>query len=532
MSLVAREVGEIPAAVKVWGEARLTPDNVYRVIGDHLAEVLRDEQFAGLYERTGRHAIAPSVLALVTLFQHLEQIPDREAAVLVVSRLDWKYALHLPLEDAGFDYSDLCHFRQRLLAHEEERLVFEEVLGAIQRLGFLKKRGKQRTDALAVLGAVRELSERELVSETLRLAVRDLEAADPIWLGQAVNASFREQYAHTRGDYQLSAPERARQLLQVGADGYWLLDRLAQGPAGLRTLPAVTLLGEVWAQHFTRAADQVQVRPHTVPCTELIVTPHDPGVRAGQKRGKRWRGEKVHITETAEPGGPNFLTDVTTSNASSGDTEALPAIRAHLAAQDLLPAEQFVDSGYISGQQLAQSQAMGIELVGPARADTSPQEFKLDDFPINHAARQAICPHEQVSVKWRRHTERDGSQAVQIQFAATTCAACPLRARCTTSTSGRSLHLNEHHHLLVARRAEAQTAAFRLRMHARPAIEATLSELVRRHGLRRHRYRGDRKRHLENLLKAAACNLKRLARALAARLRTVGDPAQPLAAAA
>jgi transposase len=375
------------------------------------------------------------------------------------------------------------------------------------------------------------LSELELVSETLRLVVRELEVADPVWLEQTVNASFREQYAHTRGDYQLSAAERARQLRQVGADGFWLLDRLSQA-AGLRELAAVRLLGEVWAQRYTRAAGQIQVRQQVVDCTERIVTPHDPGVRAGQKRGTRWRGEKVHITETAEPGGPNFLTDVTTSNASSGDNEALPEIRAQLATLDLLPGEQFVDSGYVSGQQLAQSQAMGIELVGPPRPDTSANEFKLTNFRIDHAACQAVCPDGKVSVKWRHHTERDGSRAVQIQFAAATCAVCPLRARCTTSASGRSLHLNEHHPLLVARRAEARTEAFRLRMHARPAIEATLSELVRRHGLRRHRYRGARKRHLENLLKAAACNLKRLARALAARLRTAGAPAPPLAVAA
>jgi hypothetical protein len=54
-------------------------------------------------------------------------------------------------------------------------------------------------------------------------------------------------------------------------------------------------------------------------------------------------------------------------------------------------------------------------------------------------------------------------------------------------------------------------------MPARPAIEATLSELVRGHGPRRHRHRGDAKRHFENLLKGAACNLKPLVRALVAR---------------
>jgi hypothetical protein len=249
----------------------------------------------------------------------------------------------------------------------------------------------------------------------------------------------------------------------------------------------------------------------------LIVTPHDPGVRAGEKRGQKWHGDKVHVTETAEPDAPNFLTDVTTATAPSGDLEALPQIRAHLDERAVLPAEQYVDSGYVSGPQLAQSQAAGIELVGPPLPDTSPNAFKIADFAIDREARQAIGPHGHVSVKWSERTERDGSRAVNIQFAALACAACPLRAQCTTGKSGRSLHLSEHYELLAARRVEAQTDEFRERMRARPAIEATLSELVRSHGLRRHRYRGEAKRHFENLLKGAACNLKRLVRALVAR---------------
>jgi transposase len=518
MTLHRRDLAAIPADIAAVGQKLLPPTNPYRVIGDHLADILDDAHFAALYDTTGRAAISPSLLALVTLFQFMENIPDREAAEQVVVRLDWKYALHLPLEDTGFDFSCLCYFRRRLLEHAQERLVFEQILSKIQALGFLKKRGKQRTDSLAVLGAVRQLSALEMVTETLRLAVRALAQAAPAWVAQELPASFVQAYAQSRSDYRLSAEERAAALQQVGQDGLWLLERLeATAPVALRELEAVQVLRTVWEQRYERVEGRVQVRAPLVDCTELIVTPHDPGVRAGEKRGQKWCGDKVHVTETAEAERPNFITDVTTANATSGDLEALPQIRQHLDERAVLAAEQYVDAGDISGPQLAQSQAAGIELVGPPLEDTSPNQFKIADFTIDREARQALCPQGHASVKWSERPERDGSHAVNIQFAAATCAACPLRAQCTSGQSGRSLHLSEHYERLAARRAEAQTEALRARMRARPAIEAALSELVRKHGLRRPRYRGEAKRHFENLLKGAACNLKRLVRALVAR---------------
>jgi len=272
----------------------------------------------------------------------------------------------------------------------------------------------------------------------------------------------------------------------------------------------------VWAQRFVQDGGRVRLRPDEVPCTERIVTPHDAAVRAGQKRGRQWQGEKAHVTESAEPDQPHFITDVSTGNASGGDAEELPAIRAHLGAVDLLPAEQVVDSGYVSGTQLAQSQAAGIDLLGPPLADTSTNGFKLADFVIERAAQRAVCPGGQVSSKWGQTTDRDGSRAVHIQFPTAVCAVCPLRAACTTSKQGRSLHLSEHYEVLAAHRVRAQSPEFQAQLTRRAGIEATLSELVRQHGFRRHRYRGATKRALENLLKCAACNLKRLARALLA----------------
>jgi transposase len=507
----------MPEDIAALGRALLPAGDVYRVIGESLAEVVRDDDFADLYEGTGRAAIPPSVLALVTVFQFLENLPDRQAARAVAVRLDWKYALRLPLGYAGFDFTVLHYFRGRVLGGGAAGRLFEAVLGKVRALGLLKAR-KQRTDAVAVLAAVRDLSRLETVCETLRLAVRALEQADASWAQAHLPASFRERHARTVPDYKLTETERATALVETGEDGYWLLDQLAAAPERLRELAAVQVLGTVWEQRFERGtAGAVRVRTDGGPaCGERIISPHDPGARAGRKRGTGWVGEKVHVTETAEPGGPNFITDVATESAASHDTEALGGIRERLAGRGLRPDEQIVDGGYVSGQQLAESEAAGIELVGPPPADTSPQAFTLEVFTIDRAERVAICPAGVRSVKWAVRTERDGSASIQIRFPAAACAACPLRAQCTTSPRGRNLSLSEHHERLAARRAEARTPAFWERLTARAAIEGTLSELVRAHGLRRHRYRGEGKRHFENLLKGAACNLKRLARALAA----------------
>jgi transposase len=519
MTMRERDVRAMPADIGALGERVLKPGNPYRVIGDRLPELLADADFAGLYAPTGRAAVWPATLALVTLFQYREHLPDRRAAEAVAARIDWKYALRLPLDYAGFDHADLCNFRKRLLAGGAEALVFEALLAKVAALGFLGGKGRQRTDSLAVVGAVRELSALELAVEALRVCVRAAERAAPAWAARALPASFRERYARAEPVFRLSKEERAGALAEAGEDGCWLLDRLDEAPGRLRALAEVGTLRAVWAQRFERAGGRVRVRAELPDCTELILSPHDPGARAAEKRGKKWVGDKVHVTETAAPGGPNFLTDVATAAAPSGDGEALAGIRARLAARGLTPGAQVVDAGYVSGRHLAESEADGVRLVGPPLADTSRNGFKLADFAIDRAARRATCPAGAVSARWSERADRDGTRAVSVRFAAATCAACPLRYRCTESKSGRSLHLGEHHERLQARRAEAGTPEFKEETRARPAVEATLSELVRGYGLRRHRYRGEAKRRLENALKGAACNLYRLARALAERER-------------
>lgn len=257
MTLHPRELTTIPDDIAAAAETLLPTSNPYRILGEQLADVLTDAGFAPLYTNHGRAAISPALLALVTIFQFLEDVPDRQAAEWVRVRLDWKYALHLGLLDLGFDFNCLCYFRQRLLTHEAEAKLFDAVLTRLRALGLVQKRGKQRTDSIAVLGAVRVLSQLETVSQTLRLAIGPLAEAAPDWLAQHVPQTYREASLRSGPDYRMTEAERQAYLREIGTAGFCLLDQLPQAgtPAGLPKLAAVQTLVTVWAQRYERVAE-------------------------------------------------------------------------------------------------------------------------------------------------------------------------------------------------------------------------------------------------------------------------------------
>jgi len=87
--------------------------------------------------------------------------------------------LGLELSDPGFDYSLLSEFRQRLLEGGQEQELLDTLLAACQQRGWLKARGRQRTDSTHVLAAVRQLNRLELVGETMRQALNELAKVSP-----------------------------------------------------------------------------------------------------------------------------------------------------------------------------------------------------------------------------------------------------------------------------------------------------------------------------------------------------------------
>src|ERR671932_2045722 len=247
MSLRPEPIGEIPAETVRVARAAFPKGTVITR--------LRDE-FRNLYPTRGQPGLAPWRLALVTVFQFLEHLSDRQAADAVRARIDWKYALGLELTDPGFHFGALAEFRARLVAGGAEHLLLDRMLERFKARGLVKARGKQRTDSTHVLAAVHDLHLLELVAETLRAALDDLAAVVPDWLRGVAQPVWFERYGRRVEDYRLPKrrEEREALALAVGADGFLLLDALdAPGAlAAAREVPMVQTLRDVWRVHHAR----------------------------------------------------------------------------------------------------------------------------------------------------------------------------------------------------------------------------------------------------------------------------------------
>jgi transposase len=172
-----------------------------------------------------------------------------------------------------------------------------------------------------------------------------------------------------------------------------------------------------------------------------------------------------------------------------------------------------VDTGYVDAELLASSQKLGIKMIGPTMPDSSWQAkagkgFDLAHFSIDWGKQQATCPQGQTSSRLSQAGER-----MEIVFATETCAACSVRQDCTRSqTTGRVLHLRPQaaHEALQAQRHVEQAPEFRQQYALRSGIEGTLSQGVRGMGMRRSRYDGLARTHVQHVLTAVAINLGRI----------------------
>jgi transposase len=525
MTLQPQSEFSIPEETVRVARAAFPRGNLYLKMRDALGPIYQDQAFAHLFPHNGRPVEAPWRLALITIMQFMEELPDRQAADAVRGRIDWKYALGLELTDPGFDASVLCEFRKRLVQGGAEQLRLEAMLTVFKERGWLKERQQQRTDSTHVLAKVRAINRLMCVGETMRFALNSLAVVAGPWLLEHSEPEWLERYGHRIEEMHLPHKPTERQALAeiIGRDGSSLLTDLfaPEAPPLLREIPAVEILRRVWIQNYYWEDDQLHWRSNEdlPPATTFINSPYDQQARYGKKRETRWTGYKLHITETCDQDRPHLITHVATTSAPTTDEVMTEPIQQDLQKAGLPPGQHLLDSGYITAPILVSSQQRGIEVIGPRRPDVKWQantEHGIDvsQFHIDWEHHQAICPEGHTSRSWTPALDNRKNEVIKIRFSTTDCRSCPRLASCTSSQSATPRRLitvrpQEQHEALQAARLREQTPTFAKQYARREGIEATISQGVRAFGMRRSRYIGLEKTHLQHVGIAAAINLDR-----------------------
>lgn len=525
MSMKPRPILEVPDETARVAHAAFPKGNIYIRIRDRLGVFFTDEQFAQLFSQRGQPAFSPWRLALISIMQFVEDLSDRQAANAVRSRIDWKYVLGLELEDAGFDYSILSEFRQRLVAGSLEQELLDTMLRVLKTDGLLKKRGQQRTDSTYIIAAVRNLNRLELIGETMRAALNTIATIAPEWTQQISPLEWYDRYGTRVEESRLPQTKKEREAWvdTIGADGIHLLTCIFESDTHnwLWKVPAVQTLRQVWIHQFYHLNGQLKFRDKKdlPPVRIRFNSPYDTEAHFSKKRSTEWLGYKVHVTESFDEDQPHLITHVETTIAPQADAGLTEVIHEALAEKGCLPATHMVDTGYVDAEQMVDSKEKHtLTLFGPVRPNVNWQTkentgYAIENFEIDWKARTATCPNGETTSTWKPFVNTSGKKAFIIRFPNKACRQCQDRSLCTRrKTTGRTVTVfpQAQYEALQNARQQQKTKAWKTQYAKRAGVEGTISQAVRGFGLRECRYIGFAKTHLQHVLSAAAINLVRL----------------------
>lgn len=479
-------------------------------------------ELSSMYRDTGEGMapVPPALLAMTVLLQGYEGLGDARAIERTWSDKGWQTVLDLPDSDEpAFGQGTLSAFRERLIAHDMDRRLLERTVELAKQTGAFDWKKLPKTLRLAVDS--RPLTGAGRVEDTFNLiahAARKLLASAAALAGHEAAAMAKKT----------GAPLLASGSIKANLDIEWS-DGTQKTAALGKLLEQVQSLEDWVREHLAKQAERPPLSEHLATLKQLReqdlepdpsdpsgskkrirqgvaedrrISIEEPEMRHGRKsRSRTINGYKSHLGIDLDT---ELVLACAVTPANRPEAEALGPIAADIGRypERATVAELHIDRGYLAAEQTHQLAANDTEIVCKPWTPASGPMFSKGDFLINLRKKQITCP--------AGHTE-PLTLDTTVQFDAGTCAACPLRSKCTKATEGRgrTVHIAADEPLQQELRKKAQTKAGRRRLRRRVAIEHRLAHLSRKQGPRA-RFKGVRKNLMDLRRHSAVINLERI----------------------
>ena len=492
---------------------RIRRAKLFVFLRDYRHELFNDafqEELATLYRDSpvGQPPTPPAQLALATILQAYSGVSDDEVIEATTMDRRWQLVLDcLDCTEPPFSKGTLVGFRQRLIVQQLDRRLIERTIELAAQAGtFGSRQLRAALDSSPLWGASRVEDTFNLLGHALRKALGSI-ARKP---GRELTEIAAEAGASLVSGSSLKAaldldwddpPQRGQALMTM-------LHTLEQVEGWLGTTPP----GSAHPQVSASLAAAQQVRQQDVEVTaegspalrrkvakERRITVEDAQMRHGRKsKHQRIDGYKRHVLQDLDTG---LVRAVGVTPANAPEATVTEGIEADLAAQSVQLAELHLDRAYLSSQ-LVRTRPPHLLIYCKAWPVRNGGRFPKTAFSLDWQRQRLRCPNE---------VELPFDPGGVVHFPAATCAACPLRERCTTSAHGRSVTIHPDERLLWELRQRQLTPQGRAKLRERIMVEHGLAHIGHWQG-RRARYRGARKNLFDLRRSAVVQNLHVIAR--------------------
>jgi Transposase domain (DUF772)/Transposase DDE domain len=469
--------------------------SMFAFLAAHRAEVFPDADYADLFSPpgVGRPSLPATQMAAVLTLQALHDYSDRETAEAVRFDVRWKAAIGASLDDPGFDPSSLVYWRKRLARSERPHRVNDAVKAVIEQTGILKGRRRRAVDSTILADAV---ATQDTVTQLVS-AIRRVGREVPGAAEQIAAVCTGHDYSKP-GKPKIDWDDPAARDALVSAlvnDANALVAAVKDADLDEPAASAVALLALIAGQDVEPAEGsdgrdgRWQIARKVA--GDRVISVSDPDARHTRKSSEARRdGYRAHVAAEPETG---IITDEKLTRAS-GEENSDPAVAGEFVAAGAerdgsdggeSPLSWYGDSAYGTGElRDAIGKAGHRAILKPKPVQPAVEGgFSIDDFTVSEQDRTVSCPNG---------LTRPITPSRVVTFGAA-CRTCPLRHRCTTSKTGRTLNLHEHDALLRAARADwaAGPALREEYMRYRPNVERAVAHVATARGRRlKLRYRG------------------------------------------
>jgi hypothetical protein len=494
---------------------KLLEDSWAGIFRNHVRPILPVHLLAHHFdEDTGRPSNELIAMMGAMILQQMHDLTDEETVSQFAFNIQWHYALDITSHSDNDSYvcpKSIWNVRHIMSSNDLYQPVFEAVADSLAKV-FKVDSSLQRLDSVHIFSNMRHLGRIGIFVNTIQKFLTNLKRHHQD-LFDALGKEFTDRYLRKEEEsiFSMVKPSESSRILQaLGNDLFFLIERFSSHQ-DVATMTSYQLMVRLLREQCLVEEDPdsqtktVMIKSNREVASDSLQSPCDPDATYDGHKGK---GYQVQVAETysIDKEELSLITYVEVEGAHENDSDALiPYIEATI-ERELAPEQVLADTAYGGDCNCEKAKELGVEVVSPCAGRHPKGQYGLADFTFSPDGKVVACPRGHAPLRTQK--KKNGFNAIFSSETCGDCNECPARPG---GAKSKYLRYDIKELRLVRRKTFEKTTEFLDKYRFRAGIEATMSQLDRRTGLKHLRVRGMKAVRFCAFLKVTGINIIRAA---------------------